>query len=167
MSFNQQLISAQVLVVLLGAGSLTGCGPTSRDVTNDPSFSAGYKQEQVYRLVTPVVLMKGAEDHWKTGTAYYLTKPQIARSLEENRHGDKSLGSIEQSSRLRTKKIIAFHVSPLPFYWHDLIRPVAVLLDGPRAGTDVDIAEISRHVPASERPADIAMPSSNYLQLDR
>ena len=61
---------------------------------------------------------------------------------------------------------MAFRTSPTPFYWHDLIHPVATMIDGPYGGSEVDITEISHHVFENGLTAITAEPSPDCLQLD-
>jgi hypothetical protein len=153
--------------LLMAIGFLSGCSPTSRDVTSDRRYTGGFQAGQTYRLTDNASLILAAADHWQTGDRHYLTRPACADLLQrEERPDDKPMATLPPGTRLRITRIIAFHTSPTPFYWHDLIHPLATLLDGPYGGTEVDITEISHHVFENGLTAIIAEPSPDCLQLE-
>ncbi len=60
--------------------------------------------------------------------------------------------------------MIAYRSNTQPGYWADLLRPIAVILDGPYTGRAVDVAEISSHHWARKPDADLASPAPDYLR---
>jgi hypothetical protein len=64
------------------------------------------------------------------------------------------------------KKFIAYHSNDLPMHWIDLVQPIATFLDGPYAGVDVDLSEISKHKRTNGRSeVEFALPLSTFLKL--
>jgi hypothetical protein len=130
------------LTALLVAVAGTGCSH-GRDVTADTRYHGGYQLDGVYRLQRDVSIVRQGKNHWSTGTPLYLADPSRLPSIENSRPGDRGVGTATKGTRLRLNRFVAYHTMPLPFYSHDLVRPVATILDGPNAGDDVDIAETS------------------------
>jgi hypothetical protein len=151
--------------LLVALGFLSGCSSTSRDVTSDARYAGGYQAGQTYRLTDNASLIVAAADHWQTGARYYLTRPACADSIPNERPDDKPIASLPPGARLRITRLVAFHTSPTSFYWHDLIHPLATMLDGPYGGTEVDITEISHHTFENGLTAITAEPSPDCLEL--
>jgi hypothetical protein len=146
---------------------LPGCSSTSRDVTADRRYAGGFQAGQTYRLTDNAGLILAADDPWKTGARYYLTRPSCADTVNKERPDDKLIATLPSGTHLRITRIVAFHTSPSPFYWHDLIHPLAILLDGPHGGSEVDITEISHHVFEHGLTAITAEPSPDCLVLEK
>ena len=136
-----------------------GCVPYSFDVSKDQRYHGGYKLGEVYRVERDVSVLRQGANHWHTGTPLYLADPTRVTDLEKYRPGDKGIGTIARGTRVKVTKFIAYHGMPLPLYWHDLVRPIATVLDGPYADKAVDLAEISDHDYGDTMPkVDIAKP---------
>jgi hypothetical protein len=150
---------AAMLVFLLCV--VAGCDPYSRDVTANKVYRDDFDLNGLYALRSDVSLVQGTVDRWKTGTRYYLAPPRWPPGIEA---GDHAIADIPAGTRVRVQRLILFHVVDQPYHWKQMVRPVAVLTDGPHSGTQVDIAKICKHFIGRDRPsADLVSISQNYL----
>jgi len=166
MPLDQTSQWAGIAALLAAIAFLAGCGSTSRNVTGDRRYVGGFQAGQTYRRADDARLIVAADDYWKTGLHSYLTRPACADAQQKDRAADKLIATLPTGTHLRITRIVAFHTSPTPFYWHDLIHPLAILLDGPHGGCEVDITEISHHVFEHGLTAITAEPSPDCLLLE-
>lgn len=147
------------LIVVMSAMS-SGCRPVARDVTADARY-AKYTPAASYSLLTAAKLVRAKDDRFGTGTRYYLAKTGVDAAP---RPGDQVLATLPARTQLRMDKLLACRVSPHPPRSWDVVRPLARILDGPYAGTLVDLTEISHHKLVRELNADLALPASSQLR---
>src|SRR5690348_12389441 len=138
-----QLAAIGALLLMLACAG--GCAPYSRDVSHSEQYAGGYRAGRKYEILKEVALIRGADDHWRAGTRFYLTHSEAAHSIEANRPGDKLIGIVAPGTAITLTKVIAVTENPKPLYLVDLVRPVGTIMDGQYAGTHVDCAEISAH----------------------
>lgn len=155
-----------MLLACWAFAAVVGCGPTARDVTSDARY-AKYTPAAEYRLVVPARLVVETSDRYGTGTRYYLTAAKSAAAGENPRRDDRVIATLSPGTRLRVVKVLAVQVRPRPTRAWDVVRPLAVVENGPYAGVLVDLTEISHHKLARQLNADIATPASSRLRIER
>jgi hypothetical protein len=139
----------------------SGCGPVARDVTGDARY-AKYTPAASYTLLAAAKLVRAKDDRFRTGTRYYLGKMEDDGA--DPRPGDEVLATLPAGTQLRMDRLLACRVSPHPPRSWEVVRPLARILDGPYAGTVVDLTEISHHKLVRELNADLALPASSQLR---